>query len=557
MINSKFIILLIIYIYSVNQSFGQSFSNPILPGGYPDPSICRVGDNFIMVNSSFEYFPALPIHKSKDLVNWELVGHGLNRLEQVSGQINLIDVQSNGGIHAPTIRFHNGKYHIITTTVYYDEKKQQATATNFIITSSNPEGPWSNPIIIKGAPGIDPDIFFDDNGRVWYTGNHQPSDPTFDGETEIWMQELDPNSFQLKGQRFFLWRGACEGVWAEGPHIYKKDGNYYLLIAEGGTSYNHAIMVAISDNITGPYIPNDRNPIFSSRHLSYDNWVHSTGHGDLIELENGRWYVVMLGIRGELKRKSNMGRETFIAPVSWEREPYSWKEEKILWPVIAPKSGKILKNNPLIFNETLVTKETVFVDEFNKNNMGLQWVFRRVPMENMFDLEENPGFLRIYLTPNKLQERVRANFTGIKQTESEFSFETKMTFSPSSDNDEAGIAIVQKDNNFLSFTIKKLSDNISLELKHKNEIETNIASKKIDFNTKIPIKLKVESFNNIYNFYYATENQKFQFFAETPADHVLSNGYTGAHIGLYATSNGQISIGYADFDKVKYKAVKN
>ena len=557
MINSKFIILLIIYIYSVNQSFGQSFSNPILPGGYPDPSICRVGDNFIMVNSSFEYFPALPIHKSKDLVNWELVGHGLNRLEQVSGQINLIDVQSNGGIHAPTIRFHNGKYHIITTTVYYDEKKQQATATNFIITSSNPEGPWSNPIIIKGAPGIDPDIFFDDNGRVWYTGNHQPSDPTFDGETEIWMQELDPNSFQLKGQRFFLWRGACEGVWAEGPHIYKKDGNYYLLIAEGGTSYNHAIMVAISDNITGPYIPNDRNPIFSSRHLSYDNWVHSTGHGDLIELENGRWYVVMLGIRGELKRKSNMGRETFIAPVSWEREPYSWKEEKILWPVIAPKSGKILKNNPLIFNETLVTKETVFVDEFNKNNMGLQWGFRRVPMENMFDLEENPGFLRIYLTPNKLQERVRANFTGIKQTESEFSFETKMTFSPSSDNDEAGIAIVQKDNNFLSFTIKKLSDNISLELKHKNEIETNIASKKIDFNTKIPIKLKVESFNNIYNFYYATENQKFQFFAETPADHVLSNGYTGAHIGLYATSNGQISIGYADFDKVKYKAVKN
>ena len=135
MINSKFIILLIIYIYSVNQSFGQSFSNPILPGGYPDPSICRVGDNFIMVNSSFEYFPALPIHKSKDLVNWELVGHGLNRLEQVSGQINLIDVQSNGGIHAPTIRFHNGKYHIITT-VYYDEKNNKLQPT---LSHSNPE----------------------------------------------------------------------------------------------------------------------------------------------------------------------------------------------------------------------------------------------------------------------------------------------------------------------------------------------------------------------------------------------------------------------------------
>ena len=147
---------------------------------------------------------------------------------------------------------------------------------------------------------------------------------------------MNPNSFQLIGQRFFVWRGACGGVWAEGPHIYKKDGNYYLIIAEGGTSFNHSIMVAVSDTITGPYVSNERNPIFSSRHLSYDNWVHSTGHGDLIELEDGRWYVVMLGIRGDVKRKSNMGRETFIAPVSWEREPYVWKERKILWPVNAP-----------------------------------------------------------------------------------------------------------------------------------------------------------------------------------------------------------------------------
>ena len=203
---------IILFVFVAIGSLGaQTFKNPILSGGYPDPSICRVGDEFIMVNSSFEYFPALPIHKSKDLVNWELVGYGLNRIEQVSGQINLIDVQSNGGIHAPTIRFHNGKYHIISTNVYYDEIKKIATATNFIITSSNPEGPWSDPIIIKGAPGIDPDIFFDDDGRVWYTGNHQPLDPAFSGETEIWMQELDSSSFQLIGQRFFslercMWR---------------------------------------------------------------------------------------------------------------------------------------------------------------------------------------------------------------------------------------------------------------------------------------------------------------------------------------------------------------
>jgi len=534
----------------------QTFKNPILAGGYPDPSICRVGNEFIMVNSSFEYFPALPIHKSKDLVNWELAGHGLNRLEQVSGQINLIDVQSNGGIHAPTIRFHNGKYHIITTNVYYDEIKQRATATNFIITSSKPEGPWSNPIIIKGAPGIDPDIFFDDDGRVWYTGNHQPLDPTFNGETEIWMQELDPNSFQLIGQRFFVWRGACGGVWAEGPHIYKKDGNYYLLIAEGGTSFNHSIMVAVSDTISGPYVSNERNPIFSSRHLSYDNWVHSTGHGDLVELEDGRWYVMMLGVRGDVKRKSNMGRETFIAPVSWEIEPYDWKERKIVWPVIAPQTGKILKNNPMIFSETTPNKETYFVDNFNDTNLGLAWNRRRAPMQKMIDLASNPGSLRLYTNHNKLQERKRANFTGIKQTESDFSFETKMTFSPTSDSDEAGIAIVQKDNNFLSLTLKQSSDDIALELKLMNEIQTSIASKKIDYNSKQPIQLKVESFNNKYHFYYALENQKFQLLAEAAANHLLSHGYTGAHIGLYATSNGQMSTGYVDFDRVEYKSVK-
>ena len=546
----------IIFIVAIGSLHAQTFKNPILAGGYPDPSICRVGDEFVMANSSFEYFPALPIHKSKDLVNWELVGHGLNRLEQVSGQINLIDVQSNGGIYAPTIRYHNGKYHIVTTNIYYDEIKQRSTATNFIITSSKPEGPWSNPIVIKGAPGIDPDIFFDDDGRVWYTGMHQPSDPTFTNEKEIWIQELDPNSFQLIGQRFFVWRGACGGVWAEGPHIYKKDGNYYLIIAEGGTSFNHSIMVAVSDSITGTYVSNERNPIFSSRHLSYDNWVHSTGHGDFVELEDGRWYIVMLGVRGDVKRKSNMGRETFIAPVSWEREPYEWKERKIVWPVIAPKSGKILKNNPIIFSETIQNKETFFVDDFNDTNLGLAWNHRRAPMQNMFDLVSNPGSLRVYNNPNKLQERKRANFTGIKQTESEFSFETKMTFSPSSNSDESGIAIVQKDNNFLSFTIKQLGDDISLELKLMNKIETSIASKKINYNSTLPIQLKVESYHNNYRFYYALKNDDFQLFAETPADHLLSHGFTGAHIGLYATSNGKTSTGYADFDQVEYTSVK-
>lgn len=143
-----------------------TFRNPILPGAYPDPSICRVGEDFYMVNSSFEYFPGLPVHKSKDLVNWEFIGYGLHRKEQVINKVNLRDVQSDGGIHAPTIRYNKGVFYIITTNVYYDESNRETQFVNFIITAKNAEGPWSDPIILEGAPGIDPDIFFDDDGRV-------------------------------------------------------------------------------------------------------------------------------------------------------------------------------------------------------------------------------------------------------------------------------------------------------------------------------------------------------------------------------------------------------
>ena len=169
------------------------FKNPIIPGGYPDPSICKVGDTFYIVNSTFEYFPGLPIHKSKDLINWELIGHGLHRPEQCTGEVNLVDVQSDGGIHAPTIRYNNGTFYIITTNVYYNEDSKTTDFVNFIITAQNPEGPWSEPHVLDGAPGIDPDIFFDEDGKVWYVGTHAPENPNFEGEGEIWLQEIDLN----------------------------------------------------------------------------------------------------------------------------------------------------------------------------------------------------------------------------------------------------------------------------------------------------------------------------------------------------------------------------
>ncbi len=533
--------------------YGQEkFSNPIIRGGYPDPSICKVGDTFYLVNSSFEYFPGLPIHKSKDLVNWELIGYGLHRKSQVDSIVNLIDVQSNGGIHAPTIRHKDGVYYIITTNVYYDEKQKKAEMVNFIITAKNPAGPWSDPIHILGAPGIDPDLFFDDNGKVWYVGNQMPENPNFNGEGEIWLQELDINEFKLVGEKYLLWRGACGGVWAEGPHMYKKDGRYYLLIAEGGTSFNHAVMVALSDNVEGPYISNPRNPIITSRHLSYDNWVNSTGHGDIIELDDGRNYMVLLGIRNQIERGSNMGRETFLAPITWEREPFEWKETKHLWPVVSPKTGRIELSNDIVFNNSIQNIETSFKDNFESDILNLKWNFRRYPIENIFHLNKNDKRLNLICHPNQIKERGRAALLGFKQTESSFEYLTQMHFEPNTNGSEAGISFFQKDDNYINFTLIKDNGKHYLQAYVVKNGELISTKKEQLEQFKGQIKFKVIADKEAYKLYFSTKGTYFNLFATLDGSSLKSNGYTGAHLGLYATSNGKKTKDSASFDYVNY-----
>jgi xylan 1,4-beta-xylosidase len=536
------------------QDSQPSFLNPILPGGYPDPSICRVDDVFYLVNSSFEYYPGLPIHRSTDLINWELIGHGLHRPAQCTGAVNLVDVQSNGGIHAPTLRYHEGTFYLITTNVYYDEASETTDFVNFILTAEDPAGPWSAPHVLAGAPGIDPDIFFDDDGRVWYVGTHSPENPNFPGEGEIWLQEIDLENWTLIGERSFLWRGACGGVWAEGPHMYKRNGWYYLMIAEGGTSFNHAMMIAISDSITGPFISNERNPILSSRHLSYDNWVHSTGHADLVELNDGRWYMVALGVRGDEDRGSNMGRETHLLPVQWEREPFEWKDVQYEWPVPAPQTGRVERFNQVPFSGTSQLRNTRFADNFDGDQLNLAWNFRRVPEPGVYSLTVNPGHLRLYTHPEVIQERGRTSLVGFRQTESDFAYQTKMNFQPQSDRAEAGISLFQKDDNYFTLTVLKENEPaiIQLTLAEPNAEPRTLQQQMLpDYRGEVTFK--VVSRNHRYFFYYSLDGITFQLLAETNANHILSRGYTGAYLGLYATSHGESTTDYADFDWVNYQ----
>ncbi len=531
-----------------------AFRNPILPGGYPDPSITRVGDDYYIVNSTFEYFPGLPIHHSRDLVNWTLVGYGIHNPDLYRDAVNLVDVQSNGGIHAPSIRWHDGRFHIITTNVYNPGDGQPTRMVNFIITAKDVAGPWSEPHVLEGAPGIDPDIFFDD-GRVWYLGTQAPADPAFPGQGEIWLQEIDLENWALAGERFLLWRGACDGVWAEGPHLYKRDGRYYLLIAEGGTSFNHAVMVAVSDDIRGPYISNARNPILSSRHLSYRNWVHSTGHADMVELPDGRWYMVALGKRNDEQGVSNMGRETHLMPVTWEREPFEWKKVKYEWPVVAPETGRVERLTPLPFAGAPQQRNNAFVDNFDSGVLHLQWNFRRVPMRDIYSLSARQGHLRLYAHPNVIAERGRAALLGIRQQESDFQYSAKMAFAPRRENVEAGISLFQKDDNHLNFTVLRRAgaNRLRLVLAAPGQQPRTVEERVLEAYDG-EILLRVVSKAHRYRYEYSLDGgDSFLLFAETDAARLLSRGYTGAYLGLYSTGNGEHSGEYADFDWVRYE----
>ena len=558
----NFISIQVFFLFLIFNVYSQdTFINPIINGGYPDPSIVRVENDFYIVNSSFEYFPALPIHHSKDLVNWELIGYGIDRPSQGTGKVNLYDVQQQGGIHAPSIRYHDGLFYIVTTNVYSPVDKSKPTEmVNFILTAKNPAGPWSDPYVIEGAPGIDPDIFFDDNGKVWFVGTHDTGNPNKNGIGEIWIQELDLNNWKLKGQRHSIWRGACGGCCVEGPHIYKQYGRYYLMVAEGGTSYNHAVMIASSKNIEGPYDSNPKNPILTSRHLSNNNWVHSTGHADLVQLKDKRWYMVSLGIRNEMDSTSNMGRETHLMPVVWEEAWDNWVEvEKgrwepviIKWPVVAPNTGKVERNTSIPFFEKKQNINYSFYDDFTSSKLDLQWNFRRVPRENTYELNSKNKTLKLNLSPESFELRSQYNLMGFRQKETEFEYSSSMNFKPKKNFSEAGLSIFSQDDNYINFTVKK----------HNNKTLLNLSVKprdqKLDIIKSIPLKyneniiLKILSKDNKYIYYYSLDDgNSFDVFTETAANLVLCKGYIGTNLGLYASSNGYKTKEYAEFEWVK------
>ncbi len=523
-----------------------TFSNPVISGFAPDPSIIRVGDDFYLANSSFEYFPGIPIYHSVDLVNWSLIGHALHE----AAQVDLQSVDSSGGVHAPTLRYHGGTYYVIVSNIV------DGAPINFIVTATDPRGPWSHAYVLKDAPGIDPSLFFDDDGRVWYTGNWLPPDPEFPGQAEIWLQELDLDRMRLVGDKHYLWRGCCQGAWAEGPHLYKKDGYYYLLLSEGGTSYEHALSVAIAKSITGPYRNNPRNPILTHRQLSYEHPITGVGHADLVELDDGRWYAAALGWRLIDGSHGILGRETFLVPVVWETERHAWKDERLAFPVVSPDTGKIELRHPLPFDDAAQSAHEGFEDDFTAAELGLEWNFRRTPKRSFVSLTDNPGALRLYLAPAEIAENEQYSFVGIRQRHFQFEAATAMTFTAGRPTEEAGLVVIQNDRSAYVMTLGRSAAGTELRLYHAPRNDDVLARRAIDADR---VHLKVAGDYLAYDFLYSLDGETWSALAEEVDGTLLSPAmiggfnYTGVYIGLYGSSHGAPTDAYADVEWFRYR----
>jgi len=516
----------------------KTFRNPILSGCYPDPSICRVGEDYYLVTSTFEYFPGLPIFHSRDLIHWRQIGHVLDR----PSQLHLDNIRPSAGLYAPTIRYHDGTFYVINTLV--DGKTNSG---NFIVTATQPQGPWSEPYWL-GADGIDPSLFFDEDGKCWYVGTHLHEEGYYKGHTEIFLQELDLEKMKLVGEARVLWDGALKGVvWAEAPHIYKVNGWYYLMIAEGGTAHHHAVTIVRSKNIAGSYETYRGNPVLTHRHLGLDYPIVGTGHADLVETQNGEWWAVLLAMRPYGGYYYNLGRETFLVPVRWEDE----------FPIFSPGTGRVeFEYSAPNLPEHLLEEETPR-DNFDNSTLALHWHLLRTPRDESFTLTARLGYLRLHLRPQHLAEQSNPSFVGRRQQHLDFVTETVMEFTPQSANECAGLVLVQNNDFHFRFVVTHENENIIRLIKRSHGNDEILASQSISAGYCI---LKVTAHEQDYNFYFSTDGL-WHTLAENIDGRILSTpvagGFVGAYIAMYASSNGQPSTNHADFDWFEYSSRVN
>ena len=539
------------------------FTNPILAGFYPDPSICKVAGDYYLVNSTFSYFPGIPVFHSKDLVNWKLIGHAMERPEQM----DLTGLGVSRGIFAPAISYNEGLYYITCTLV--------DAGGNFVVTAKSPEGPWSNPTWIPEIDGIDPSLFFDENGKAYILYNSIPPDnkPLYDGHRTIRMYKFDLENLRVSGEEKIVVNGGTdiskEPVWIEAPHIYKVNNYYYLMCAEGGTADQHSEVIFRSEKVNGPYVPYDNNPILTQRHLDpkREHAITSTGHADMVQTDSGDWWAVFLGCRPYPpyeKGYYNTGRETFLAPVKWIDG----------WPIINPEHELVQYNYPLPVQPVHETGDTPYSGnftsryEFDQDKLHPNWIYLRTPHENWHNLDKEKGLLALQLRPETCSGKNNPSFLGHRQQHLACSAATSFMFTPATENEKAGLLVFLNENRFY-FLCKSLENGEPVIQLYKS-VDTEIANNNMELiiSAKISseqagkkLNVKIEAAGKYYSCYYAIENDEWISLKKNMdavyLRAVIPRDFVGCVFALYATSLGKESSNTAYFDWFEYQGNDN
>lgn len=521
-------------IYAENPLKADEMYSPILQGCYPDPSITRKGDDYYLVNSSFSMFPGVPIFTSKDLVNWKQIGHVLDR----PSQLKVEKAGFSEGIYAPDIKYnkYNDTFYMITTQI-------ASGIGNMVVKTKDPAKGWGEVKKIE-VGGIDPSLFFDDDGKAYLFHNDAP-DPgkeLYSGHRVIKMWEYDLEKDQvIPGSDKIVVDGGVDlsqkPIWIEGPHLYKKDGKYYLMCAEGGTGDWHSEVIFMSDSPKGPFVPAASNPILTQRHFPRDrkDMIDWAGHADLVEGKDGKYYGVFLGIRPNEKNRVNTGRETFLLPVDWSGT----------YPVfengLVPMKPKMKLPNHAT-NETgkngfLPNGNFTFEDALTDKNLDFRWIAMRGPRESFISTQKNGVKVAAYATNIKDKAPISALFH--RQQHSSFEANVTLDYQPKSEKELAGLTCYQSENHNYVFGITKKDKDFYIVLERTEKGTSKVVARQ-KLNYKKAVQLKVNVVSDQYQFSYSVDGQNFNNLGEAVSGDILSTnvagGFTGALIGLYSTA---------------------
>lgn len=518
--------------FEKNIEAKKQYVNPVVSGFYPDPSVCRVGDTYWLVNSTFAYFPGVPIFKSHDLVNWHQVGHVLDRESQLP--LKGADI-GKGGIYAPQISY-NPK-----NKTYYMTTMNMTTFQVFYVKSKNPEKGWSEPVQMKRG-GMDTSFFFDTDGKAYVVYNTRPNGGAkYEAQTAIHMNEFDWKADSIKSKTYELTTGSScieHPTCIEGPHLYKVGKYYYLMCAEHGTGFTHSEVIFRSKSVFGPWENCPNNPILTQRDLpdhQRQDAVTCTGHADLVQTKEGDWWAVFLGCRPYKIDTStwepdyyNTGRETFLLPVTW----------KDGWPVILEK-GKAV---PTVVNKKLEEQQVgniAFTDKFSSNQLNLRWIFLRNPNMSNYDWKSGTG---ITLKADTANIYGKESPTAIlcRQKNLAFSAETEVNFTPCNNQELAGLVVFQNNENNFVVGVTLLDGKPSLTLTRTEGGKQVLMASAVLLDVKQPVRLKVDANGRSYTFSYALADGVWQTLAKGCDGQNLSTkvagGFVGTTIGLYATA---------------------